>query len=132
MGRGGGAAVNASATTPLGGGEKSAEIESLFDGHGRRINDLRVSVTDLCNLRCQYCMPEREYTWLPRRDVLDFEEIARLVEVFTSAGVGRVRLTGGEPLVRRDLPRLVELLAGNAAIRDLALTTNGVLLEENA
>ena len=89
-------------------------------------------MTDRCNLRCQYCMPEREYTWLPRRDVLDFEEIARLAEVFTSAGVERVRLTGGEPLVRRDLPRLVELLAANPAIRDLAITTNGVLLEENA
>ena len=77
-------------------------------------------------------MPEREYTWLPRRDVLDFEEIARLVELFTSAGVDRVRLTGGEPLVRRDLPRLVELLASNPTIRDLAITTNGVLLEEHA
>jgi cyclic pyranopterin phosphate synthase len=104
----------------------------LLDSLGRPLSNLRVSVTDRCNLRCQYCMPEREYTWLPRRDVLDFEEIARLVEVFTSAGVDRVRLTGGEPLVRRDLPRLVELLAGNAAIRDLAITTNGVLLEEQA
>jgi cyclic pyranopterin phosphate synthase len=104
----------------------------LLDSLGRPLSNLRVSVTDRCNLRCQYCMPEREYTWLPRRDVLDFEEIARLVEVFTSGGVERVRLTGGEPLVRRDLPRLVELLAGNAAIRDLALTTNGVLLEEQA
>jgi GTP 3',8-cyclase len=104
----------------------------LSDSLGRPLSNLRVSVTDRCNLRCQYCMPEREYTWLPRRDVLDFEEIARLVEVFTSAGVDRVRLTGGEPLVRRDLPRLVKLLAGNAAIRDLAITTNGVLLEEHA
>ena len=79
-------------------------------------------------------MPEREYSWLPRRDVLDFEEIARLVEVFSSkeVGVDRVRLTGGEPLVRRDLTRLVKLIAANPAIRDLALTTNGVLLEENA
>jgi len=104
----------------------------LSDSLGRPLSNLRVSVTDRCNLRCQYCMPEREYTWLPRRDVLDFEEIARLVEVFTSLGVDRVRLTGGEPLVRRDLPRLVELLAGNPAIRDLAITTNGVLLEEQA
>ena len=79
-------------------------------------------------------MPEREYSWLPRRDVLDFEEIARLVEVFSSTevGVDRVRLTGGEPLVRRDLSRLVKLIAANPAIRDLAMTTNGVLLEENA
>ena len=104
----------------------------LSDSLGRPLSNLRVSVTDRCNLRCQYCMPERDYVWLPRSDVLDFEEIARLVEVFTSAGVDRVRLTGGEPLVRRDLPRLVELLAGNAAIRDLAITTNGVLLEEQA
>ncbi len=102
----------------------------LLDSLGRPLSNLRVSVTDRCNLRCQYCMPEREYSWLPRSDVLDFEEIARLVEVFTSAGVDGVRLTGGEPLVRRDLPRLVELLAGNPAIRDLAITTNGVLLEE--
>lgn len=77
-------------------------------------------------------MPERDYVWLPREDVLDFEEIARLVAVFTTLGVDRVRLTGGEPLVRRDLPRLVALLAGNPAISDLAMTTNGVLLEEHA
>ena len=77
-------------------------------------------------------MPERDYTWLPRSDVLDFEEIAALVEVFGELGVDRVRLTGGEPLVRRDLHRLVRLLAGIPAIRDLAMTTNGVLLAENA
>ncbi|MEP6768308.1 MAG: GTP 3',8-cyclase MoaA [Acidobacteriota bacterium] len=99
---------------------------------GRPLRNLRVSVTDRCNLRCQYCMPEREYVWLPRQDVLDFEEIERLVEAFTAVGVDRVRLTGGEPLVRRDLPRLIALLAGNPAIRDLAMTTNGVLLEGEA
>ncbi len=77
-------------------------------------------------------MPERDYVWLPRHDVLDFEEIGHLVEAFTALGVDRVRLTGGEPLVRRDLPRLVALLAANPAIRDLAMTTNGVLLEEEA
>ncbi len=77
-------------------------------------------------------MPERDYVWLPRNDLLDFEEIGRLVAAFTSIGVDRVRLTGGEPLVRRDLPRLVALLAGNVSIRDLAMTTNGVLLEEEA
>jgi cyclic pyranopterin phosphate synthase len=91
-----------------------------------------VSVTDRCNLRCQYCMPERDYVWLPRRDILDFEEIGRLVGVFTELGVDRVRLTGGEPLLRRDLPRLVELLAANPRLTDLALTTNGVLLSEQA
>jgi cyclic pyranopterin phosphate synthase len=102
----------------------------LLDRLGRPLRSLRVSVTDRCNIRCQYCMPEREYTWLPRADVLDFEEIDRLVGVFERFGVDRVRLTGGEPLVRRNLTRLVELLARRPALRDLALTTNGVLLEE--
>ena len=89
-------------------------------------------MTDRCNLRCQYCMPERDYVWLPRADVLDFEEVDRLVDAFTDLGVDRIRLTGGEPLVRRDLPRLVTLLASKPAIRDLALTTNGVLLANHA
>ena len=89
-------------------------------------------MTDRCNLRCQYCMPERDYVWLPRADVLDFEEVDRLADVFTDLGVDRVRLTGGEPLVRRDLPRLVALLASKPAIRDLAMTTNGVLLASQA
>ena len=77
-------------------------------------------------------MPERDYAWLPRRDILDFEEIAVLVDVFAECGVDKVRLTGGEPLVRRDLPRLVRMIANKPAIRDLALTTNGVLLVEQA
>ena len=89
-------------------------------------------MTDRCNLRCQYCMPEREYVWLPRRDILDFEEVSVLVDVFADLGVDRVRLTGGEPLVRRDLHELVRLLAAKPAIRDLAMTTNGVLLAEKA
>jgi GTP 3',8-cyclase len=93
---------------------------------------LRVSVTDRCNLRCQYCMPEPDYAWLPRESILDFEEIAILVDVLTSLGVDRVRITGGEPLLRRDLPRLVEMLASRPAITDLALTTNGVLLADQA
>jgi GTP 3',8-cyclase len=103
---------------------------SIADRFGRPLRSLRVSVTDRCNIRCQYCMPEREYAWLPRADVLDFEEIDRLVGVFERFGVDRIRLTGGEPLVRRDLPRLVSLLARRRAISDLALTTNGVLLAE--
>ena len=103
-----------------------------LDRFARPLANLRVSVTDRCNLRCQYCMPEREYVWLPRKDILDFEEIARLVDVFASLGVDRVRLTGGEPLVRRDLSRLVALLAAKPALRDLAITTNGVLLAEQA
>jgi len=93
---------------------------------------LRVSVTDRCNLRCNYCMPQEEYVWLPRQELLTFEEIARVVEVFTSLGVEDVRLTGGEPLLRRNLAGLVRMLAANARIRDLALTTNGILFAEHA
>ena len=96
------------------------------------MRNLRISVTDRCNLRCQYCMPEKDYVWLPREDILDFEEVGRLVDIFTDLGVDRARLTGGEPLVRRDLPRLVRLLAAKPLLRDLSLTTNGVLLEEQA
>jgi GTP 3',8-cyclase len=105
---------------------------AVLDTLRRPLSNLRLSVTDRCNLRCQYCMPERDYVWLPRRDILDFEEIARLCDVFTTLGVDRVRLTGGEPLVRRDLPRLLRLLASKEALCDLALTTNGVLLAEQA
>src|SRR5579864_7380036 len=83
------------------------------DQLGRPLRSLRVSVTDRCNLRCNYCMPQEEYVWLPRQELLTFEEIARLVEVFTSLGVTDLRLTGGEPLLRRDLPRLVRMLAAN-------------------
>jgi GTP 3',8-cyclase len=104
----------------------------LVDLHQRPLQNLRLSVTDRCNLRCQYCMPERDYIWLPRKDVLDFEEISSLVDSFTDLGVDRVRLTGGEPLVRRDLPKLVRLLAEKPALKDLAMTTNGVLLAEKA
>ncbi|HTC65050.1 MAG TPA: GTP 3',8-cyclase MoaA [Candidatus Saccharimonadales bacterium] len=103
---------------------------SLADQLGRPLRSLRVSVTDRCNLRCNYCMPEENYVWLPRQELLTFEEITRLVDVFTSLGVTDVRLTGGEPLLRRDLPQLVRMLAGNPSIRDLALTTNGVLFAE--
>ena len=102
------------------------------DALGRPLGNLRVSVTDRCNLRCQYCMPEMEYAWLPREEILSFEEIARLAAVFCSLGVDRVRLTGGEPLVRRDLRDLVRLLAADSRLREVALTTNGVLLSEAA
>src|SRR4051812_7781590 len=104
----------------------------VHDRLGRPLRSLRVSVTDRCNLRCQYCMPEPDYAWLPRENILDFEEIAVLVDAFTSLGVDRVRLTGGEPLLRRNVLRLVELLAARPAVHDLALTTNGVLLAEQA
>ncbi len=102
------------------------------DAFSRPLRNLRISVTDRCNLRCQYCMPERDYVWLPRRDILDFEEVSLLVDAFIQAGVDRVRLTGGEPLVRRDLGQLVRLLAAKSGLRDLAMTTNGVLLAERA
>jgi len=105
---------------------------ALHDVHGRPLRSLRVSVTDRCNLRCQYCMPEADYTWLPRNDLLTFEEISRLVDVFAPLGIDRVRLTGGEPLLRRNLPELVERLAAKNSLRDLALTTNGVLLAAQA
>ena len=104
----------------------------LADQLGRPLRSLRVSVTDRCNLRCNYCMPQEEYVWLPREELLTFEEIARLVEVFTSLGVEDVRLTGGEPLLRRDLAALVRMLAANPRIRDLAITTNGILFAEHA
>lgn len=99
------------------------------DSFGRPLGNLRVSVVDRCNLRCQYCMPEAEYTWLPKADILTFEEISTVVDAFTGLGVRKVRLTGGEPLVRRDLPVLVHMLAAKEAIDELAMTTNGVLLE---
>jgi GTP 3',8-cyclase len=100
----------------------------VLDVHQRPLANLRLSVTDRCNLRCQYCMPEADYLWLPREDILQFEEIERLVDQFLHLGVDKVRLTGGEPLLRRDLPSLVERLSRKAAIRDLAMTTNAVLL----
>jgi GTP 3',8-cyclase len=94
------------------------------------MGDLRVSVTDRCNLRCSYCMPEEKYTWLPKAEILTFEEIAKLIDLFAQLGIRKVRLTGGEPLLRADLHRLVAMIARNPAITDLAMTTNGVLLEE--
>jgi cyclic pyranopterin phosphate synthase len=102
----------------------------VLDTLGRPMRSLRLSVTDRCNLRCHYCMPEDEYLWLPREDVLDFEEISRLADLFADVGVDRIRITGGEPLVRRDLPVLVRLLADKPWLTDLALTTNGLLLAD--
>ncbi len=104
----------------------------LLDALGRPMRSLRISVTDRCNLRCAYCMPEKDYVWLEHKEILTFEEIAALTAIFTDLGVEKVRLTGGEPLLRRDLDRLVQLLAGNTRIRDLALTTNGALLARQA
>ena len=102
----------------------------VVDRLGRPLANLRVSVTDRCNLRCQYCMPEQSYVWLPRADILTFEEIETLVDVFMGLGTGKVRITGGEPLLRTDLPDLIALLARKKALGDLALTTNGILLAD--
>jgi cyclic pyranopterin phosphate synthase len=104
----------------------------ITDRLERPLGSLRVSVTDRCNMRCRYCMPEQEYVWLPKQSILTLEEIARLVGVFTSLGVQKVRLTGGEPLLRHDLAALTRMLAANAAIVDLAMTTNGLLLAQQA
>src|SRR5258706_4872432 len=114
---------------------KTTEVSAggaLADQVGRPLRSLRVSVTDRCNLRCNYCMPQEEYVWLPREELLTFEEIARLVDVFTLLGVEGVRLTGGEPLLRRNLAGLVRMLAANPRIRDLAITTNGILVAAHA
>jgi cyclic pyranopterin phosphate synthase len=103
-------------------------MKPLVDGHGRPIGDVRISVTDRCNFRCQYCMPAEGLPWLQRDALLSYEEITRLVRLLASMGVHDVRLTGGEPLVRRDLWRLVEQLSAIEDVHDLSLTTNGYLL----
>jgi GTP 3',8-cyclase len=105
---------------------------ALEDAHGRLIGDLRVSVTDRCNFRCHYCMPAEGMPWIAREEILSFEEIERLVRVLVGMGVRDVRLTGGEPLVRREFPALVARLAAIEGIRDLSLTTNGYLLAGQA
>ena len=104
----------------------------LLDAMHRPLRSLRLSVTDRCNLRCQYCMPEKEYVWLPRENILSFEETSFLVDVFASVGLSKIRITGGEPLLRKDLPDLIRLLAAKSLIQDLAITTNGILLADQA
>ncbi len=103
-------------------------MKPLVDGHGRTIGDVRISVTDRCNFRCQYCMPAEGLPWLERSALLSYEEIERIVRLLASMGVHDVRLTGGEPLVRRELWRLVEALSAIEDVHDLSLTTNGYLL----
>jgi cyclic pyranopterin phosphate synthase len=105
---------------------------SLIDGFGRIHDSLRISVTDRCNIRCFYCMPEEDAQYAERREILTFEEIERFVRVAATLGVNKLRLTGGEPLLRRDLPHLIERLAGIPGIQDIALTTNAVLLDRHA
>ena len=113
-----------------------APIVPCVDGFGRFLRDLRISVTDRCNFRCTYCMPRavfgHNHRFLPKKELLSFEEIARVARVFTSAGVTKIRLTGGEPLLRADLEKLVHMLAGNSEVADLAMTTNGVLLAQKS
>ncbi len=104
----------------------------VADAHDRPLESLRISVTDRCNLRCSYCMPEKDYVWLPREQLLTFGELVTVVGAFADLGVTRLRLTGGEPLVRTDLPVLVGMLAAEPGLRDFALTTNGVLLAAHA
>jgi cyclic pyranopterin phosphate synthase len=108
------------------------DLEPLRDGHGRLIGDLRVSVTDRCNFRCQYCMPAEGLPWLEREEILSFEEIARLVALMAAMGVSDVRLTGGEPLVRRDFPTLAKMLSDIDDVAEVSVTTNGFLLERDA
>lgn len=104
----------------------------LVDGFGRIHNNLRISVTDRCNIRCFYCMPETDVQFVPRREILDFEEIERFARIAVSLGVDKLRITGGEPLVRRDLDVLIGRLTAIHGVKDLALTTNGVLLPDLA
>jgi GTP 3',8-cyclase len=112
--------------------ETAADQPSMTDGFGRRVEYLRISVTDKCNLRCVYCMPEEGLPWLGRSEILSYEEIRDVVGVMAAMGLRRVRLTGGEPLVRRDLHELVAMLRGIEGIEEISLSTNAVLLREHA
>jgi len=106
--------------------------KGMFDRFDRRINYLRISVTDRCNLRCTYCMPEEGVKLLNHSEILSFEEITEVVRVAVSAGVSKVRITGGEPLVRKEIVTLVKLISSIKGIRDLSMTTNGILLAQYA
>ena len=107
-------------------------LPMLHDAYHRPVRDLRISVTDRCNLRCTYCMPFAKYEWIERREILTYEETTRLAGLFLGLGVNKIRLTGGEPLLRKDLEKLVGRLSGLPGLADLCLTTNGVLLAEKA
>src|SRR6476661_9119597 len=106
--------------------------QPLIDSFGRVHDNLRISVTDRCNIRCFYCMPEHDVKFVDRREILDFEEIERFARIAAGLGIRKVRVTGGEPLLRRNLPYLIERLGQIPGIDDLALTTNGVLLADQA
>jgi GTP 3',8-cyclase len=104
----------------------------LLDSYGRLHNNLRISVTDRCNIRCFYCMPEKDVAFMPRQEILSFEEICRIAGIAVGLGISKIRITGGEPLVRKDLHRLITQLRGIPGVDDLALTTNGLLLKDQA
>ena len=112
------------------------ERTKLLDGLSRPLRDLRISVTDRCNFRCRYCMPEElfgpNFQFLDRDQLLSFEEITRLAQIFVDLGVEKIRITGGEPLLRRNLPELIRSIAQIEGVRDLSLTTNGSLLAKHA
>ena len=116
---------------PRGSIPRARRSRMVRDTLSRPLGSLRVSVTDRCNLRCRYCMPEQDYVWLPKESILTFEEIARVARLFASLGARKVRLTGGEPLLRHDLPTLVAMLSA-LDLSDLAMTTNGLLLAKQA
>src|SRR5262249_35622814 len=105
---------------------------SLKDNYGRAIRDLRISITDRCNFRCFYCMPEEAMEWKPKPEILTYEEIVQLAEVFVGLGINKLRVTGGEPMLRRDLEKLIEHLAGIEGVEDLAMTTNAHFLHGRA
>ena len=104
----------------------------LIDGHGRKVNYLRISVTERCNFRCQYCMPEKPFSWVPRENLLSFEELFSFVKVAIDEGVDKIRITGGEPLLREDLDLFIRMIHNHKPDIDLALTTNGYLLADVA
>src|SRR5437773_2262375 len=112
--------------------DQSSQLEPqmLQDVYSRPIKDLRISVTDRCNYRCTYCMPLEEYVWIDRSEILSFEEITRLARLFVSLGVEKIRITGGESLVRKDLHRAVRMLSSIEGLRDLCLTTNASVLSD--
>src|SRR5437660_10721171 len=107
-------------------------MEPLVDSYGRRIKSLRISITDKCNFRCTYCMPAEGLPWLKKAEILSYEEIERIARVAVSIGIEQIRLTGGEPLVRRDIPELIRRLQGIEGLVSLSLTTNGLLLKQQA
>src|SRR5947199_9030013 len=112
--------------------KEATKMELLVDSYGRRIKSMRISITDKCNFRCMYCMPAEGLHWLKKAEILSYEEIERISRVAVEMGIEQIRLTGGEPLVRRDVPELVRQLRQLPGLRSLSLTTNGILLKQQA